>query len=109
MVPVPRKIAMPMSIANSRGILVCSIPAKLVAKVMRRKLATVLPLLAGSMQSGAVRGGGVEFPAHAARAFLRKARAERKSACILSGDMKGAFYSVLPETFLGPTLAPMHR
>ena len=51
----------------------------------------------------------MELPAHAAKVFLRKARAERKSACILSGDMKGAFYSVLPETFLGPTLAPKHR
>ena len=89
--------------------MLCSLPAKLVAKVMRRKVADVLPLLAGSMQCGAVKGGGVEFPARSAKAFLRKARAERKSACILSGEIKGAFYSVLPETFLGLALAPKHR
>ena len=51
----------------------------------------------------------MDYPAHAARLFLRQARFDGKSAAMLSADMRAAFYSVLPEVFLGPLLPPTQR
>jgi hypothetical protein len=109
MTPVPRKPGLALSVANSRGILLCAAPAKVLAKVVRRQLAPLLPDLLGPFQCGAISGGGVEYPAHAARLFLRQARLNGRSAAVLFGDMRAAFYSVLPEVFLGPLLPLAQR
>ena len=109
MCPVPRKAKMPMSFGNSRGVMLGSHAAKLVAKAARKELAKVLKDTAGDLQSGSVPGGGTDFPAAAVRMFLRGRKLRCLPAALLFVDVRGAFYSILPELAIGALVGDEER
>ena len=55
-------------------------------------------------QSGAIKGGGAEFPMFIARLCLRRAALRRVSVALLFGDLRKAYYSVYLDLVLGALL-----
>ena len=102
----PRKPLMPLSPHSSRALLRADHKAKLFSSAIRDALAPALKQLVGGNQSGAVRGGGTEFPMFIARLFLLHAADRKRSAGLLFGDMQKAYYL---ELILGPLLIPGER
>ena len=86
----PRKPKLPLSPVNARALLSADHKAKLFSSAIRDSLAPVLAKLTKGNQSGAVKGGGTEFPMFIARLFLQHAAIRRISAAIVFGDMQKA-------------------
>ena len=100
----PRKPTFPLSPLNCRALLCVDHKAKIFSSAIRESLALALEALAKGNQSGAIKGGGTEFPLFIAKLFLQHAVAHKVSAAILFGDMQKAYYSVLLELVFGPLL-----
>ena len=94
---------------NSRALLCADHKAKLFSAAITETMAPALKQWVGGNQSGAIKGGGAEFPIFTARLFLQFAVDRKRSAGLLLGDMQKAYYSVLLEVVLGPLLTPGER
>jgi len=109
MAAVPRKPQKPLTLANARGVLCSSSVGKLYARCLRT--AAVPGLVAETLgaQFGAVPGGGTDLPAVAVQLFMDGAARRGKTVAVLFGDIKGAFYNILPEVALGPLMTDSQR
>jgi hypothetical protein len=100
MAPVPRMLKLPLSVANSRGVVCSSAPGKLYAKVAHEAVAPPLAAAADPLQIGTVRHGGAHQPVIAVQSFFRSCKAAKVPAGAVFLDISAAFDSVLPEVAL---------
>jgi len=98
-----------MSLEASRGVALEDTTGKLYSRVLRFAARPYLAQVAAHLQSGALPGGGVELPALAVRLFFDRGRAMGLSCGMLFTDVTSAFYSILPEVWLGELLASEAR
>ena len=105
----PRKPCLHLSPYNSMALLRADHKAKLFSAAIRDSMARILKQLVACNQSGAIKGGGTEFPMFIARLFLQHAAIMKVSAGLLFGCMQKECYSVLLELALGPLLTPGER
>ena len=109
MVAVPRKAGAPVSMSNVRGVLCADSAAKLLGRILRNKLRPTMTKHVQGWQAGAVQGGGTIGPSHSIKLFFAMAKAEKRSAAVLFGDLKAAYYRVLPEMVVGKVLTAEAR
>ena len=109
MVAVPRKAGAPVSMSNVRGVLCADSAAKLLGRILRNKLRPTMTKHVQGWQAGAVQGGGTVGPSHSIKLFFAMAKAEKRSAAVLFGDLKAAYYRVLPEMVVGKVLTAEAR
>ena len=95
MVAVPRKAGAPVSMSNVRGVLCADSAAKLLGRILRNKLRPTMTQHVQGWQAGAVQGGGTAGPSHSIKLFFATAKAEKRSAAVLFGDLKAAYYRVV--------------
>ena len=77
----PHKPTIPLSPLNSRALLCADHKAKIFSSAIRECLAPVLVALAKGNQSGAMKGGGTEFPLFIARLFFTVCCNEKDFCC----------------------------
>ena len=83
----PKKTQLPLSPLNSRALLCTYHKAHHYSAALRAALAPPLREAVQGQQSGAVKGGGTEFPMFIARSVLRHAALRRVSAAMIFGDL----------------------
>ena len=98
-----------MSMSNVRGVLCADSAAKLLGRILRNKLRPTMTKHVQGWQAGAVQGGGTIGPSHSIKLFFAMAKAEKRSAAVLFGDLKAACYRVLPEMVVGKVLTAEAR
>ena len=78
-----QKTQLPLSPLNSRALLCTDHKAHHYSAALRAALAPTLKETVQGQQSGAVKGGGTEFPMFIARLFLRHVALRRVSVAVL--------------------------
>ena len=105
----PRKTKLPLSPWNSRALLCANYKANLFSAAIRKAAVPYIKNIVQGNQSGAIKGGGTEFPMFIARLFLQLAAKQKKSAVLLFGDLRKAYYCVLLELVTGPLFTKAER
>ncbi len=77
---------------------------KLYARCLRSAAVPAFVAESAGAHFGAVPKGGADLPAVATQMFLDGAARRGKTVAVLSTDIKGAFYNILPEIALSPLL-----
>ena len=105
----PRKAALPFSPWDSRALLCVDRRANHYSAAIRSAAVHYLQKLVQGNKSGAIKGGGTELPMCIARLVLAHAARLKKSAALLFGDLRKAYYSALLELVLGAILTVAER
>ena len=105
----PRKPKFPLSPWNYRALPCADHKANLFSAAIQKAAVPHLKNIVQGNQSGAIKGGGTEFPMFIARLFRQLAAKHKKSTALLFGDLRKAYYSVLLELVRGPMFTHEER
>ncbi|CAE7219920.1 Pol, partial [Symbiodinium sp. CCMP2456] len=83
-----------------RSILLASIPAKLLHRIWRSRLAPHLEAVRGDLQAGQLPGIGVDSVALAVKTYQGWAKGQRLKLGLLFFDVKAAFYKVIRQALV---------